>query len=153
MPTYAFLGTADAIRNGSTSVLDRFDGIVGLRGIVADRLTHPPTRTKAGYARVPERSWDADRDRDKMKIIARVEARNGEEYGPGMCAVVYADETEDFFDYRDLLCVQQPIPSPVRHYGESRTACGEPVGELDGITTDTGAATCRGCVKAVNATV
>ena len=154
MATFDFLGTADAIRQ-SVSVLDQHDGIQGLRGIVADRLTHPPTRTRTGMARKPEDSWTAHADVSKFKVIARVERRNGDEYGPGMCAVVFTDGTEDLFDYRDLLCVERPIPSPVRHYGESRTACGDPVGEFDGITNviKDGGITCRGCKTAVHATV
>jgi len=152
MPSYGFLGTADALRQ-DVDRFDRFDGIRGLRGIVADRLTHPPTRTEAGYARQPGEPWTAWGDRDKFKVIARVERRNGPEYGPGMCAVVYGDGSEDLFDHRDLLCVEFPVPTPVRHYGESRTACGDPVGEMDAVTTEIPRVTCRGCKKSVHATV
>jgi hypothetical protein len=104
-------------------------------------------------ARKPEQPGTTYADRDKFKVITRVERRNGDEYGPGMCAVVFEDGTEDLFDHQDLLCVEIPIPSPVRHYGADRTACGNPLEELDAITEDVKGITCRGCNNAVHKSV
>lgn len=157
MSTFDFIQPGDAA-NHNYSVLDKWDGIVGLRAIDADQLIMirqlgAAARTAGGTLRQPVNTWDAHVDADKMKTITDVERRSGADYDPGSYAIIYADGTEDVLTGKDLLCVERPIPSPVRHYGESRTACGEPLGVADGITTEIKAITCRGCKTAVHATV
>lgn len=157
MATYDFIRPGDAAARDH-SVLDKWDGIRGLRGIDADRLIMiqqlgGTARTAGGTLRQPGNPWDAHVDADKMKKITGVERRTGEDYTSGSFAVLYEDGTEDVLTGKDLLCVEQPIPSPVRHYGGSRTACGEPLGESDGITRAVGEITCRGCKTVVHAEV
>lgn len=118
MATYDFLGPGEALHRAGENARE-FERITGLRGIEADRLQFPPTRTKAGNSRVPEDPWRAYGDRDKFREIVSVirtrdteEDRQAEEHQKADFATVtvtFADGETTYIHAGDLLCVERPV--------------------------------------------
>lgn len=118
MATYDFLTPGEALYRAGEHARE-FERITGLRGIDADRLQFPPTRTKAGNSRVPTDPWRAYGDRDKFKEIVSVvrtrdteEDRQAEEDRKADFATVtvtFADGETTYIHAGDLLCVERPV--------------------------------------------
>ncbi len=111
MATYDYLKPGEALARAHESARD-FEKIIGLRGIDADQLRPPLTRTAAGYLRKPDDSWRAYGDRDKMREIVKVE-RTGGDADPGTITVTFKNgdgtEESEYLHKYDLLCVERPI--------------------------------------------
>lgn len=116
MATYEFHKTGEALARAHESARD-FEKIIGLRGIDADQLRPPLSRTRAGYMRKPEDPWRAYGDRDKFReIVSVVDARRdgtGVDADPGTITVTFRndDGTEEsaYLHAVDLLCVERPV--------------------------------------------
>lgn len=112
MATYDYLTPGEAVARAHESVQD-FEKITGLRGIEADKLRPPLSRTRAGYMRKPDDPWRAYGNRDKFREIASVVwSRNdgsGAETDPGTITLTYADGESTYLHKEDLLCVERPI--------------------------------------------
>lgn len=118
MATYDFLGPSEALHLAGEHARE-FEKITGLRGIEADRLQFPPTRTKAGNSRVPTDPYRAYGDRDKFREIASVvrtqdteEDRQAEESNKAdfsTVTVTFADGETTYIHAGDLLCVERPV--------------------------------------------
>ncbi len=111
MATYHYLTPNEALVRAHESARD-FEKIIGLRGMEADRLRPPISRTRAGYMRKPDDPWRAYGSRDKMREVVKVERTTGDA-DPGTVTVTFKndDGTEEsvYLHKYDLLCVERPI--------------------------------------------
>lgn len=114
MSTFRYFTPSELMQRGAGS--RDFETVIGRKGADAERVglnnSAMITRTRAGYARVPESPWNARSGMGKWaKTITGVErTRNTEpDAENGMVTVRFDDGTAEYVGPKDLFCVEFEI--------------------------------------------